>query len=141
MRLFVYDHWNTVGGHADTERYDGTTWWADYDIRSNTLRSPGLLIEHHRAQANQSEDHGDLNANGYDAEQGSNRPVLQVLDNQFIDQATCRIRLRAAARARAHAFRCAQSRYCETSDRIPRTYRHRHSRWCPASSWRKTLRW
>src|SRR5713226_2935458 len=131
MWLFVYDHLNEPGGHADTECNDGTTWWADYDIGPHTFRSPGLLIQHPRAQANQSEDHGDLNTYGNDAEQRSNRPVLQVLDNQFIDQATCRIRLRAAARARAHAFRCAQSRCCETSDRTPQTYRRRRARWCP----------
>src|SRR5258708_15857913 len=134
MRLLVYDDRNEFSGHADTERNHGTTWWADYDVGSYTLRSPGLFVQHACAQANQSEDHGDLNANGDDAEQRSNRPVLQVLDDQFIDQATCRIRLRAAARATAHAFRCAQSRCCETSDRIPRTYRRRHARWCPASS-------
>ncbi len=134
MRLFVYDHRNELSWHADTERNHGTTWRADYDIGPHTFRSPGLLIQHARAQAHQSEDHGDLNADGDHAEQRSDRPMLQVLDNQFIDQATCRIRLRAAARATAHAFRCAQSRCCETSDRTPRTCRRRRAPWCPASS-------
>ena len=64
------------GAHIDTEIEHRTAGGADDDIGANASRTPGLLVQHSRAEANQREHHGDLNANGDDAQRGSHRPVL-----------------------------------------------------------------
>ena len=59
---------------------------ADHDVRAGSLGAFLHFSQGAHAQAHQREDQGDLDANENGAEEGSNRPVFEVFQNQSIDQ-------------------------------------------------------
>ena len=137
VRLLVDHYRYDPGRHTQTE-VDYRRAGGPYDdIGADALCAARLLGQHALTDSHQRQHHGHLNADGHDAEQRPDRPVLQVFYNEFVDQPTCRIRSRAAATVSAPASRCARIPRCGTSGRIRRTCRHHQPVWCPASPSRR----
>src|SRR5208283_5763607 len=84
MRL-LFKIRNEVLREPSAERKDGAARCTNDDVRANSARPADLILQQAAADAYQSEDHGDLNADGDGAQEGPDGPVPQILENEFVD--------------------------------------------------------